>query len=159
MHALTRCASGLASLPRRGNWFLTMKWSKRIAQGFSPGLDRKKRALKVAPDVWAWSADRRTNNPNMRFGRHFSSFVPVSPKTTADRQGASCGVTPRAKALGYSLRPFHGQNRLATTACPGSLIEQYFHGIQPFSSIDSDLTPTKARIEAEDASPARESVA
>ena len=72
-----------------------MKWSDRIAQGFDPGWGKEKRALKVAPDVWAWLADRRVNNPNTHFGRHF--------------QGALCGITPRAEALGYSVRPFHGQ--------------------------------------------------
>jgi hypothetical protein len=72
-----------------------MKWSKRIAQGFNPGLDGEKRALKVAPDVEARSVDRRANNRNTRFGRRF--------------QGASYDSTPRAQALGYSLRPFHGQ--------------------------------------------------
>ena len=62
-----------------------MKWSDRIAQGFDPGWGKEKRALKVAPDVWAWLADRRVNNPNTHFGRHF--------------QGALCGITPRAEAL------------------------------------------------------------
>jgi hypothetical protein len=33
-------------LRKRGNWFLTMKWSDRIAQGFSPGYDVARRALK-----------------------------------------------------------------------------------------------------------------
>jgi hypothetical protein len=72
-----------------------MKWSNRIAQGFNPGLDRKKRALKATPDVLARPVDRRPNDQNPCFGRHF--------------QGASGDIAPRAEALGYSLRPFHGQ--------------------------------------------------
>jgi hypothetical protein len=40
-----------AMLRERGNWFLTMKWSDRIAQGFSPGYDVARRALKVATEV------------------------------------------------------------------------------------------------------------
>jgi hypothetical protein len=82
-----------------------MKWSNRIAQGFNPGWDRKKRALKVAPDVWAWPADRRPNNPNPRFGRHF--------------QGASRDIVPRAEALGYSVRPFHGQKPITSPSQRG----------------------------------------
>jgi hypothetical protein len=35
-----------------------MKWSDRTAQGFNPGWGEEKRALKVAPDVWAWLADQ-----------------------------------------------------------------------------------------------------
>jgi len=32
---------------------MTMKWSEKIAQGFSPGLTRRaKRALKVATEGW-----------------------------------------------------------------------------------------------------------
>jgi hypothetical protein len=77
---------------------LTMKWSDRIAQGFNPGLKEEKRALKVAPEVGPPLVDRSANNLNTRFGRHF--------------QGASYDIIPRAEALGYSLRPFHGQNQL-----------------------------------------------
>jgi hypothetical protein len=43
------------------------------------------------------------------FGRHFSSFVPHS-RNYGGQAGRSWGVAPpRAKALGYSVRPFHGQ--------------------------------------------------
>ena len=137
--AATECSSGLAVLRKQGNWFLSMKWSDRIAQGFNPGLGRKKRALKVAPDVWARPADRRPNNPNTRLGRHFSSSTPVSPKATADRQGASCDVIPRAEAGLFcqtiSLSKTVIMPSIRALAA-GSLIEQYFHGTQQFSSID-----------------------
>jgi|GEM_PF-3259457 hypothetical protein len=76
-----------------------MKWSYRIVQSFSPGLDGKERALKAAPDVWARSVHRRANEPNPRFGRHF--------------QGVSCDTASRAEALGYSVGPSHG-HRMVT---------------------------------------------
>ena len=38
------------------------KGRNRIAQGFSPGLDGRKSALKVAPDVLVWPADGRADN-------------------------------------------------------------------------------------------------
>jgi hypothetical protein len=37
------------------------KGHNRIAQGFSPGMGGRKSALKVAPDVWASTADRHVD--------------------------------------------------------------------------------------------------
>jgi hypothetical protein len=73
-----------------------MKWSDRIARGFNPGWGGEERVLpvrrsfwgyrgkggKVAPDLWAWPADRCANNPDTHFGRHF--------------QGALCDLKPWA---------------------------------------------------------------
>jgi hypothetical protein len=88
-----------------------MKWFKRIAResvgccrgaaiDHSPGLQPwvrqiERSALKVAPDV------RAIGGLNTPFAEH----TPRSPLSGRGRVGAF----PRAKALGYSLRPFHGQ--------------------------------------------------
>jgi hypothetical protein len=41
---------GLKRWQRFSSRFLTMKWSNRIAQGFSPGWTSRKTALKVATE-------------------------------------------------------------------------------------------------------------
>jgi hypothetical protein len=84
-----------------------MKWSDRTAQGFNPGFDCKKRALKVAPDVWARPADRRPNNPNPRLGRHFPP-PPLYPRKLRRTGGAHLatsypGVNPWAILLDHFM--------------------------------------------------------
>ena len=91
---------------RFGRGFLTMKWSHRIAHGFSPGWTSQKTALKVATE---WGRlfqhdhpkfSHRSKHPALiqrqSFGRHFQGDLGVLPH-------------PGLKALGYSVRPFHGQ--------------------------------------------------
>jgi hypothetical protein len=78
-----------------------MKWFKRTAQGFSPGNLKYKTRPERATDVrdvligGARKFLRRRGNPGS-----------VAP--SGRLRG---GAVPRAKALGYSLRPFHGQRQ------------------------------------------------
>jgi hypothetical protein len=43
------------------------------------------------------------------FGRHFSFFVPHSRNYDGRAGRSSVSAVPRAKAVGYGVRPFHGQ--------------------------------------------------
>ena len=131
MQAARLDSFGLVPLGRPVHWSVTMKWSDRIAQGFNPGWVEEKRALKVAPDVWAWLADRRAHNPNTHFGRHF--------------QGAFCDITPRAEALGYSVRPFHGQT-LSYQEHPPRQIRFHINPVK--TSTDYLLNVAMAELEA-----------
>jgi hypothetical protein len=58
-----------------------MKWSERIAQGFSPGYDVARRALKVAAEVdvqvvFARQSTDRTPTSGATFRARFSSSNP-----------------------------------------------------------------------------------
>jgi hypothetical protein len=72
-----------------GGGFLTMKWSHRIAQGFSPGWTSPKTALKVATE-WGRlfqhdhpKLSHRSTHPALiqhhTFGRHFQGDFGVLP--------------------------------------------------------------------------------
>ena len=99
-----------------------MKWRNIIAQGFSPGsgpneIAMKWRPMPIAPQLslwprlvpggWRW---RRSSylHPNTRlrrtFGRPFRARL--------------WSAEPRAKALGYSVSPFHGVLHITRTT-PG----------------------------------------
>jgi hypothetical protein len=85
---------------------LTMKWSHRIARGFSPGWTSPKTALKVATE-WGPFIPAR---PSQTLTPFKTSSLDSTPHIRSPLSGRSWRVTPpRAKALGYSVRPFHGQ--------------------------------------------------
>jgi hypothetical protein len=75
---------------------LTMKWSKRIAQGFSPG--------------YLWHKMRPESGAR---GECVQAIPALTPRFAriSDAAFRALSLTNylRAKALGYSLRPFHGQ--------------------------------------------------
>jgi hypothetical protein len=71
-----------------------MKWSDRTAQGFSPGYDAARCGLKVATDSVS------VVHGLIRWPR---------PKIGCQFQGTLLLNQPRVETLGYSVRPFHGQ--------------------------------------------------
>ena len=74
---------------------LTMKWSKRTAQGFSPG--------------YAWHKMRPESGARGECVQAIPALTPrFAPISGAAFRALSLTNYPRAKALGYSLRPFHG---------------------------------------------------
>jgi hypothetical protein len=75
-----------------------MQWSDRIAQGFSPGSIRREKCPESGTRFLSVAGGLRMPIAATPLGRH--------------SQGVSCatpypGLKP-AKALGYSVRPFHG---------------------------------------------------
>jgi hypothetical protein len=91
---------------------ITMKWCNRKAQGFSPG-DRQNatRPERAAELIGLHAASVRREGSHLRdysweIGWYRTSRISVA------LSGRSRGdAVPRAKALGYSLRPFHGQKQ------------------------------------------------
>jgi len=75
-----------------------MKWFERIAQGFSPGNWQRKTRPERAAEIRDVSYRRR----------HLLRRPRRSHLVTLSGRGR-VGAFPRAKALGCSLRPFHGQ--------------------------------------------------
>jgi hypothetical protein len=84
-----------------------MKWSNRIAQGFSPGCEAK-------PQDRPESGDRMCIVESMlevmNDGRIVDARAGRNDRTLTPLSGRNLGMPyPGLKPLGYSLRPFHGQ--------------------------------------------------
>jgi hypothetical protein len=80
-----------------------MKWSDRTAQGFNPGWGEEKRALKVAPDVWAWLADQLYQFQTTSLRALVRRFVLV---LVLDSLRAECWSTGVSEYCAFSeLRP------------------------------------------------------
>jgi hypothetical protein len=75
-----------------------MKWFDRIAQGFSPGNWQRKTRPERAAEIRDVSYRQR----HLLRLRRRSDSVALAGR-------GRVGAFPRAKALGCSLRPFHGQ--------------------------------------------------
>ena len=90
-----------------------MKWSNRIAQGFSPGLG--------TPQDRPESGDRTCGvESRLDVINSVTGIVVLEETAPLGRhfQGGVRTCRPRAKALGYSVRPFHGQEPEATHQPP-----------------------------------------
>jgi hypothetical protein len=74
-----------------------MKWFDRTAQGFSPGDMQPEPRPERATD-----AREVLSGPRFLQRRRTHDSVALSGRIHED-------ACPRAEALGYSLRPFHGQ--------------------------------------------------
>jgi hypothetical protein len=79
---------------------LTVKWSERTAQGFSPGLAlRKMRPESGVRGGWL-GLTRASIDQSPTSGAAFGARLPD-------------GLSPRVETLGCSLKPFHGSPTLS----------------------------------------------
>jgi hypothetical protein len=79
-----------------------------IAQGFNPGLGPPEMRPESGARRWVFRG-RRVHLTNRSNVMPLFPLRPIFPRTMADRQGtASHTSNPGAKALGYSVIPFHG---------------------------------------------------
>jgi len=78
------------------NLCLTMKWFERTVQGFNPGSISQDRCPESGARCWTRLAGQHATSPRTPVGRHFQG-------------GSSVARNPGLKQLGYSVRPFHGQ--------------------------------------------------
>ena len=100
-----------------------MKWFKRIAQGFSPGKmqwrDRPERAAEFGSNITVRfrGVEKQVFVCSVSQNAAGNGVGQNRPITNLGRpcRAIRYGVSPRAKARGYSLKPFHGQKREAAS--------------------------------------------
>jgi hypothetical protein len=85
-----------------------MKWSERIAQGFSPGYDAARCALPVRRSLRGYMDEGGKVATGSVLVVHGLIGWP-RPNIGCHFQGTLLLNQPRVETLGYSVRPFHGQ--------------------------------------------------